>query len=161
MSARIFIFGTGSHARKIFHYAIDLGWTVVSFVDEASDVSAPVDGFDVIDANVLRVPQNGDAIFVGVGNPNVRARLMNKFGLDGWRLPSLVHRTAWIAPDAVLGEGVLVAAGAVVETGAIVARGTIVDIGVLIDHDAQIAEFSHLRPGQICEPRQVWPLNSN
>lgn len=158
MPQTIYIFGTGSHARKIFHYVSDLGWTVECFIDEATDVSSPVDGLPVINAKKLELPDKGGALFVAIGNPLVRARLMDKFSSAGWLLPSIVHRTAWVAPDAVLGSGVLVGAGAIVETAAIVERGAIVDIGALIDHDAKVLEFSHLKAGQICGPGQVWPL---
>jgi hypothetical protein len=157
MSARFFIFGTGSHARKIYHYAKGLGWTVTGFIDEAIGILPPIAGFNVIAPSDLNAPQNGDSIFVAVGNPNVRARLMTDFQMHGWLLPPIVHRTAWVAPDAVLEDGVLIAAGAIVETLAVVERGAIVDIGGLVDHDARVLAYSHLRPGQICSPSEVWP----
>jgi hypothetical protein len=156
MNSKLFIFGTGSHARKIFHYATNLGWTVVAFVDEATGVSPPILGFEVISLERLNAPEKGDSIFVAVGNAQVRARLMRDFQLDGWLMPSIVHRSACIAPDAVIEDGVLISAGAIVETAAYVEKGAIVDIGGIVDHDARVLAFSHLRPGQICGPREVW-----
>jgi hypothetical protein len=157
MSTRLFIFGTGSHARKVCHYARDLGWEVVAFVDEAPDACAPVGDIGVIRAFELPEPKNGDAMFVAIGKPEVRLRLMDELAAAGWPLPDIVHRTAWLAPDAVIGDGVLVAAGAVVETAAVVGRGAIIDIGAQVDHDANVGAFAHLRAGQVCGPRDVWP----
>ena len=157
MASNLYIFGTGSHARKIFYYAIDLGWSVQGFIDEAIDACSPINGFNVSTANELRPPKYGDAIFVAVGDALVRERLMDKFSLVGWSLPAIIHRTAWVAPDASIGDGVLIAAGSVVETGARVGKGAIVDVGAIVDHDAVIREFSHLRGGLYCSPREDWP----
>ena len=156
---QLFIFGTGSHARKVFHYATSLGWTVVGFIDESSNAQAPISGFPIITYSELSAQNQDVALFVAIGNPEVRARLMDKFSENGWTLPSIVHQTAYVAPDVDLGEGVLISAGAIVETGATISRGSIVDVGVIIDHDAKVKEFSHLRPGQICGPGQYWPSN--
>lgn len=157
MSVRLYIFGTGSHARKVCHYARDLGWEVAAFVDEANDARAPIADIGVICASDLSDPKVGEAMFVAIGKPEVRLRLMGELATAGWPLPNIVHRTAWLAPDAVIGDGVLVAAGAVVETAAVVGRGAIIDIGAQVDHDARIGAFAHLRAGQVCGPRNVWP----
>ena len=149
---RLYIIGTGSHARKVCYYALDLGWEVAGFVDEASNAKAPLKNFDVMDLP-KKINQN-EAVFVAIGQPIVRRRLMDSLSGVGWALPALVHRTAWVAPDAILESGVLVAAGAIVETSARIGRGAIIDIGALVDHDSEIEEFFHLRPGQVCHPRE-------
>lgn len=149
---RLFIIGTGSHARKVCHYAEDLGWEVAGFVDEAPFAKAPLAGFDVLELPLKR--SHNEAAFVAIGQPTVRRRLMDSLLMTGWALPALVHRSAWVAPDAILEDGVLVAAGAIVETFARIGRGSIVDIGALVDHDAEIEEFTHLRAGEVCGPGQ-------
>ena len=157
MTTRLYIFGTGAHARKVHHYATLAGWQVAAFVDEAAQPVAPVAGVPVLNADTLPAPTGDDAMFIAIGRPEVRRRLMDRMAAAGWRLPALVHATAWVAPDAALAPGVLVAAGAVVETGCIVERGAIVDIGVVIDHDSRIGAFAHLRAGTACGPRSHVP----
>lgn len=157
MKRRIYIFGTGAHARKVALYAMQTGWHVEGFVDEAVHVESPVAGLPVLDAEQLPSPSPDASLFVAIGAAGVRRRLMDRCALKGWLLPSLVHASAYVAQDAHLGEGVLVAAGAVVETGCIVERGAIVDIGTLIDHDSRIGAFVHLRAGTICPPRTLVP----
>ena len=146
---RLFIFGTGAHARKVYHCAVGSGYQVVAFVDENSAALAPIAGERLLLANALPEPTHGDSVFVAIGRADVRRRLMADLGGRGWSLPALVHAAACVAPDAQLGEGVLVAAGAVVETAAVIGRGVIVDIGVLVDHDCQVGTFCHLRPGEV------------
>ncbi len=150
---RLFIFGTGAHARKVYHCATGSGYQVVAFVDENPAANAPMPGERVLDADVLPEPAADDCMFVAIGRSDVRRRLMDRLAEQGWGLPALVHTAAWVAPDAQLGAGVLVAAGAVVETAAVIGRGAIVDIGVLVDHECDVGAFCHLRPGEVLGPR--------
>lgn len=153
MSELLFIFGAGAHARKVYYYAVDLGWQVEGFVDERPSTESPVPGVAVIHPDTLATTQPGAAVFVAVGDPEARATLMGWLTARGWHLPVLKHRTAWIAPDVLLGSGTLVAAGAVVETGTIIGRGVIIDAGVVVDHDCCIGDFCHLKPGVVLGPR--------
>lgn len=157
MKDRLFIFGTGAHARKVFHYAGACGHEVVGFVDENAAAQPPILGLQVFHAASLRAPAAGEAMFVAIGRADVRMRLMDYFAGAGWVFPSLVHPSASVAPDAQLGAGVLVAAGAVVETASVVERGAIVDIGVLVDHECHVGAFCHLKPGEVCGPSTAVP----
>jgi len=150
---RLFIFGTGAHARKVYHCATGIGYQVIAFVDENPAAVAPVPGEQVLHAAALPDPVAGDCMFVAIGRSDVRRSLMDRLAEQGWGLPALVHSAAWVAPDAQLGDGILVAAGAVVETAAVIGRGVIVDIGVLVDHECDVGAFCHLRPGEVLGPR--------
>jgi carbonic anhydrase/acetyltransferase-like protein (isoleucine patch superfamily) len=44
-----------------------------------------------------------------------------------------------------------------VESGCRIGRGAIVDVGAIVDHDCQIEDYCHLRPGQVCPAGSVWP----
>lgn len=157
MTKRLFIFGTGAHARKVYHYAVNCGWTVVAFIDEAAGATTPVPQLPVLQVADLAVPINDNAMFIAIGRSDVRLRLMDRMAEVGWSFPILVHASAWVAPDAKLGPGVLVAAGAVVETAAVVGRGAIIDIGVLLDHDSKVGAFCHLRTGEVFGPGSCIP----
>jgi UDP-perosamine 4-acetyltransferase len=158
MSPTWTIIGTGAHARKAAQCVLRAGDRVVAFVDENPAAMSPLPGVPVAAAAAWAAQAGEDgALFVAIGGADVRRRLMDDAAARGWRLPPLLHPMASVAPDALLGDGVLVAAGAVVESGAHVGRGAIVDIGVLVDHDVRVADFCHLRPGQVCPAGSVWP----
>ena len=118
---------------------------------------APIEGVRLINAALLPQPAPGDEMFIAIGRADVRRRLMAQLGAQGWPLPALVHAAAAVAPDARLGDGVVVAAGAVVETAVVIGRGVIVDIGVLVDHECDVGAFCHLRPGQVLQARTCVP----
>jgi sugar O-acyltransferase (sialic acid O-acetyltransferase NeuD family) len=150
---RLFIYGCGAHARKVAHYARACGFELVAFVDENPGARAPLPHIALRQAASLDAPGEDDAMFVAIGDPAVRRRLMDRLAAANWALPALVHPSAVVAPDAVIGAGALIAAAAVVETATVIGRGAIVDIGVLVDHECEIGEFCHLRPGEVLGPR--------
>lgn len=156
MSQGLYIFGTGAHARKVFHCATQAGYVVKAFVDENRDAHAPIESLSVMSPDALKNLVGSGYLFIAIGKSEVRQRLMDEFFASGWCLPSIVHPKASVAPDAVLEDGVLIAAGALIESGSVIGRGTIVDIGVAVDHDCLIAPFSHLCPGVVCRPRTRW-----
>lgn len=144
------IAGTGMHARKVAQALIAQGQAIAGFIDEAAGATSPLDGLPVLPLQGLAAASDAQAAFVAIGNEAVRRRLMDTLQQLGWRLPSVVHPRAWVAPDAVLEDGVFVAAGCVIEAACRIGRGAIIDIGVLIDHECRIDPFVHLRaPGAI------------
>lgn len=157
MSRELVIFGTGAHARKAFHCWTLAGGAVLGFVDEALAAISPIPGVPALTTAELEAQPTPGCIFVAIGNSEVRRRLMDHYAQRGWQLPVLVHPRASVAPDAVLGAGVMVAACAVIETGSQVGPGAIIDISAVVDHDCRIAAFSHLRAGQVCPPATLWP----
>ena len=148
---KLFIFGTGSHARKIYHYALALGYEVAEFVDENIAALSPILNVGVSHAASLLAPLNGEVMFVAIGRPDVRMRVMNHLASVGWSFPAIIHPTAYVAPHVVLGAGCVVCAHAVVETGSVIGAGTIVDVGSIVDHDCQVGEYSHLKAGCILQ----------
>lgn len=155
-STLLVIFGTGAHARKAYHCWTLAGGRVSAFVDENIAAASPVAGMPMLPTAELERLASPGQIFVAIGRAEVRERLMDYYEQRGWQLPTLVHPHAYVAPDALLDTGVIVAAGAVVESNSHVGRGAIVDVGAIIDHDCRIAAFSHVRAGQVCPATTHW-----
>lgn len=149
---RIFIFGCGAHARKLYQYvaASDVGFG--GFLSEIQEENPPVAGHKILPFDQLGTPEPGDAIVVGIGNPFIRRRLSQACEDKGWQLGTILHRTSYCSPDVLIGAGSVVCAGAIIETGAKIGRGVIVDVGAIIDHDTHVSDFTHIRAGQICTP---------
>lgn len=156
MKSKLLIFGSGAHARKVFYYADRLGYDVVGFIDESSRAISPILGLKMFPPASPQLLGSGASIFVAVGQRVVRKRIMEQYISLGWNLPTIIHPSAWVAPDVKLGAGVLVAAGAVVETASAIGQGAIIDIGAIVDHNCCIPEYSHIKPGEICLPHTVW-----
>ena len=147
---RIFLFGCGAHARKLYHYVNASDILFGGFLSEISDEVPPVTGQLVLPFDKLADPEVGDAVVIAIGNPLIRRRLGEACEDRGLRLGTILHRTAYCSPDAKIGAGSVICAGAIVETGANIGRGVIVDVGAVIDHDMHIADFTHIRAGHVC-----------
>ena len=65
----------------------------------------------------------------------------------GFRLPSIVHRTATVARSARLAEGVQVLAGAIVGADARLRRDALVNAGAIVGHDVVVGECAHVASG--------------
>ena len=98
MSGRLVIYGAGGHARKVFHYAVACGWQVTCFVDDSPLAVSPGEAVAVMRPADLQPPAPDDAVFVAIGDPGTRRTLMNRLAGQGWQLPALLHRSAWVAP---------------------------------------------------------------
>ena len=156
MTEALLIYGAGAHARKVCHAWTLAGGRVEAFVDDDPATASPVPGVPVRAVSSLQTMPANMALFVAIGRPDVRRRLIELYAASGWRLPAVVHPRACIAPDARLDEAVFVGAGAVIESAVRIGRGAIVDIGALVDHDARVAAFAHVRAGTVCAAASEW-----
>lgn len=86
---------------------------------------------------------------VAVGGEHGRDRLelLDVLIRHGLKPLSVVHRTAFVAEDAELGEGCQVLAQAAVCTRTQLGRSVIVNTAASIDHDGVVGPGAHLGPG--------------
>jgi acetyltransferase EpsM len=82
------------------------------------------------------------------GAPTPRRAVAAAFGtLAEWAV--IVHVTAWVSPDAIVGPGSVVLAGAVINHGARVGAHCIVNTSAVIEHDVVIGAGTHVAPGVV------------
>lgn len=86
------------------------------------------------------------AYAVGIGSPEVRARLVARFEAAGLRAASLVHPTAAIGTNVRLGEGAVICAGAILSTEVVLGAHCHVNPGAVIGHDSVLGDFVSVNP---------------
>lgn len=80
---------------------------------------------------------------IGVGNNEHRQNIVNKLNdVDYLSILSGLY----IADDAIIGIGVLIAPGAVIQNDVIIGDHTIVNTSASIDHNCIIGSFCHIAP---------------
>ncbi|WP_250348341.1 hexapeptide transferase [Flavobacterium anhuiense] len=91
--------------------------------------------------------KNGNQFTIGIGNPNLRFRLSEKFcGLGGNYISSISTLAHVGNYDVVIGEGSNVLANSVFSNSVRLGKGCIVYYNVMITHDCVIGDFVELSP---------------
>jgi|MTBAKSStandDraft_1061840.scaffolds.fasta_scaffold01656_23 sugar O-acyltransferase (sialic acid O-acetyltransferase NeuD family) len=84
---------------------------------------------------------------VAIGDNGIRR------GIGDWleerrvSLVSVVHPSAQIGRDAVIGAGSVVMANVAVNPGSVIGRNVILNTGACVDHDCVVADNVHIAPG--------------
>lgn len=130
-------------ARECLGYGVD--FDVKGFLDARSDALAGFAGYPpVIGSPADYVPAEGDVFITALGDIASRRRCVAALEARGGKFWTLIHRSASLGPNAVVGEGSLVAQGAFVSADAVVGRHACVFQNTIVGHDARIGDFAHV-----------------
>lgn len=83
---------------------------------------------------------------VGIGNPQVRRRLAQRYGAGHLRAATLVHPAATLGFDVEVGEGTVICAGARVTTNIKLGSHVHLNPNVTVGHDATLGDFVSMNP---------------
>lgn len=141
----LLIIGAGGHGRVVAEIAAACGYDSIAFLDDKA-----CGAVGKIEEMELYAPRY-DGVFIAIGNNALRQKLMAQLcGMQGVRLVTLIHPTAYVSPSATIGQGTVVEPKAVVNTNSRIGRGCIISVGTIIDHDCEIGEFCHINAGMVC-----------
>lgn len=142
----IYVIGAGGHGAVVAELAQITGWNLVGFVDD----NAELEGSGVLESTVLggteKIPR-GAAVALGVGDNNVRLRLLAMVAEMGWRLPVLIHPSAVVSPSSKIGDGTVLLAQSAVNARAEIGCGCILNTACSVDHDCVLGDCTHIAPG--------------
>jgi UDP-perosamine 4-acetyltransferase len=82
-----------------------------------------------------------------VGLPIIRQRLYERFKGLGYNFATIVHPSAVVASDVVIGEGAQIMAGAVIQPSCRIGINSIINTRASVDHDCIIGDHAHIAPG--------------
>lgn len=149
----IAIIGSGGHAKQVYDSLQDnknvVGLIVSSILEESFN-DLPIIG-TMNDLEKLR-GRKLKRIIIGFGslnNPKKRQTLSNKLDSMGFKLESVIHKSAIIEPSATIEVGAQIFAGAIIGSRARVEKNAIVNSGAIVSHDSHIKTNAHITPGAI------------
>lgn len=142
------ILGAGGHGKVAADIAEQLGWNI-HFFDLAFPSINKCGLWDIVgdEASLIQHAAKYDAVFVSIGNNDIRSKKQKEFKALGFAITSLISPAATLSAHVEIGEGVLIVANACINIGAKISDGVIINTGANIDHDNHIGEFSHISPG--------------
>ena len=156
MKTPLVLLGAGDHARDVLAIAADCAAAggfdyelLGCLVDAQYGVAGTViDGLPILGEPSWLADHAGRVhAFCAVGASSLRLRFSRLCDRYGVRAATIVHPTAYIGPDVVLGEGVMVAARCVLTRRVTVGAHTQINVGCVLTHGNRLAELVTLSPG--------------
>lgn len=148
----VILIGSGGHARVLFDALCCMGVEVLGVVDVSSDCWLPP-GVRYLgdDERFLSDYSQEQVILVnGLGcveNAEARKEVYERFKGHGFDFCSVIHPSAIIAKDVVLGDGCQIMAGAVIQSGTQLGSNTLVNTRAGVDHDCVVENHAHVSVG--------------
>ena len=150
---QLVIIGAGGHARVLVEALGSRRSEIIGFVTSVPEsASGVMTGIPRLgdDRDLLARGSGGLSLINGIGSigdPQRHRTVFEDFAKAGFAFATIVHPTAIIASDVVLGTGAQIMAGCVLQPGVRVGSNAIVNTGAIIDHDSVIGDHAHIAPG--------------
>lgn len=151
----LWIIGASGFGREVEHLvrAINLEsdtWHVAGFVDDgASEENRELVrrlGHEIIggvDDLLQRPPQ---PYVIGIGSGPVRATIDQRLTAAGWEAATLIHPSASLGHDVLLGAGTVICAGVRMTTNISLGRHVHINLNSTVGHDSTLADYATVNP---------------
>ena len=148
------LLGAGGHAKVVAEALIQSGKTILGLVAPDKKKGSKYFGLDVLgnDDELFSYSPREVVLANGIGalpGKVFRWKLASQMREKGFQFTRVIHPSATIAADVIVGEGAQVMAGSIIQPGSSIGQDSIVNTRVSVDHDCKIGENCHLAPGVI------------
>lgn len=143
MSKKLVIIGASGHGKVIADIAKKNGYHEIVFLDDDENIHE-CGGYPVIGRSHEVETINAD-IIVGIGNASIRKKIQQS--IPARKMATLIHPSAVVAEDVIIGVGTVIMAGAVINSGARIGTGCIVNTCASVDHDCNVGDYVHVAVG--------------
>ena len=152
--SRVIVIGGSEQGRQVLDAILARGFhTAVGVLDRALARDELVAGVPVLgnddDLVELAAEVGADHFVVAIGDNALRGAVLERAAAAAPHLEpaTIVHPSAVIGHDAVIGPGAILLAGCVVGNGTHIGQGALLGIRCSIDHDGVLGDHASLGPG--------------
>lgn len=150
---KIVLVGGGGHALSVADSIMQRGeYDIVGYTDLKQNDSFEyryLGNDDILQKCYNEGVKNAFICLGYLGSGRSRDELYIKLRDIGFEVPSIVDKTAAVACDCKLGEGVFVGKNAVINSGSIVGNMAIINTGAIIEHSCRVGAYSHVAVGSV------------
>ncbi|MCD4651263.1 MAG: acetyltransferase [Candidatus Cloacimonetes bacterium] len=150
------VFGTSGHARVCIDIIrLTNEYEIAGLLDKYLPLNSERFELKVIgnDADLPDLIQhyNLENCFIAIGDNSLRAKVAESVRKAAPKLlfPAIIHPSACVAKDVIIGTGTVVMAGTVINPGTTIGDFCIINTGAVVDHDCNIGSYSSIAPGSI------------
>jgi sugar O-acyltransferase (sialic acid O-acetyltransferase NeuD family) len=145
------VIGYSGHAYVVIDAALTAGHKVKAYTEINKNVSNPYDleylGIECEDN--LHIWTRRYEFILGIGDNRIREKVSIRIISNKGIIRSIIHPSAIIGSNVVIGNGSFVAAGVVVNPMVNIGKSTIINTGAIIEHECLIGDYSHIAPGAV------------
>ncbi|MDD5646603.1 MAG: acetyltransferase [Candidatus Bipolaricaulis sp.] len=145
---RVLVYGAGGHGRVVLDAALERpDLRVVGVLDDNPGLRGKsILGVTVLGGAAILIQHEyaGCRVVVAIGNAEARASVVARVEAAGLQFLPIVHPTAFVARETMIGDGAMVLPMAVVHTGTSVGAHAIVNTGAIVEHDSRVSEYAHI-----------------
>jgi sugar O-acyltransferase (sialic acid O-acetyltransferase NeuD family) len=144
----------GGHGRVLIDALLTSGARIRGLVDPALVAGSSVMGAVVLGGDEVLDREEASRCWLANGlgaNPSTVARAnAHRFLVArGFRFVTVIHPSAVVGRESMLGEGCQIMAGVVVQCGARIGRNVVVNTAASLDHDTIVGDDAFIAPGAI------------
>lgn len=150
----VIIIGGGGHAKVLADCLLLSSARILGVADPkyADKSLKPFYGLEGIgdDQDISKWRPDEVELVNGIGSlpgSDLRLNIFLRFKRFDFKFATVIHPSAIVGREVLLGEGAQLMAGAIIQTGTKIGDNCIVNTRVCVDHDCQIGAHSHLAPG--------------
>lgn len=152
MIPNLYIVGAGGFGRELYFWLKDLGawgrdWKFAGFLDDDSGALKDFDYDAKVVASIAEfVPQPGQLLACGIGNVAIKRKVCAPLLERGGEFIRVIHPTAVIGANVVLGNGVVVCPGVTLTCDIKLGDMVMLNLHTTIGHDVNVGEWTTLSP---------------
>jgi sugar O-acyltransferase (sialic acid O-acetyltransferase NeuD family) len=156
MTEPLIIIGAGGFGREVHDIVVAINrataqpvWDFLGFVD---DGDVPLDrihrrGARLMGTTSVLPTLAGNWYVVAVGDPSVRAMLVQRADSAGLHAATLIHPSATMGLDVEIGDGSIICSHVSITTNIRIGRHVHLDQNVTVGHDVSLGNYSRVNPG--------------
>ena len=155
---KIVIFGSGAHAKVIFHEIQNLKkYKILGFVDDTKKKIMVTKYKNKKFYNLGSINQFFISNYrnvcgvIGIGDNNVRNKIFNKVNkIDkSFKWESIISKNAIINNNVKIGHGSMICSNVLINNNTIIGNHCLINSSCSIDHDNNFENFSSVAPGVV------------
>jgi sugar O-acyltransferase (sialic acid O-acetyltransferase NeuD family) len=151
LDKKVILIGYSGHAYVVAETALENGFDIIGYSDKDKASSDPYGvpylGFEKEDNFVgweMEV-----SFVLGIGDNKLRQNIANLFETKGKTVETIIHKTAHISKNALIGSGSFINKKVVVNALAVVGKNVILNTGCIVEHECVLADAVHIAPGAV------------
>lgn len=152
MADNVIVVGAGGHCRVVLSVLrSSRNFNVIGIADrDSKNIGEEISGSVIkYSWNDFREIYERDArhAVIAIGDNNERKELFSRLSSIGFEIPTIIHPSAIIEKDVVLGNGCVICMGVKIGTMVFIGKNCIVYTGSIIDHEVKIGDHVFIAPG--------------